>query len=425
MIFKNIRRLFVGDKTIWMAFLFICIISIVEVYSASSGLTYKSGNYWGPIIKHTFILLLGTMAMIFTALIPCRYFKLFRYILIPISYVTLILVLIIGETTNDAQRWMSFGFIQFQPSEIAKGTIILFTAHFLSLYQTENGTDNKGVWRVLLYSVPMLVLIGKENFSTVALILVVMLMMFVVARVKLKTITYIIMTLVLAASCFLLLVIAIGNVPNQDPNSVYTTKTEHVKVGRFDTWKSRLYKHFNSKKSDNPNDIDLDKDAQVAHANIAVASSNVIGKGPGNSVERDFLPQAYSDFIYTIIIEELGIVGAIFVVFLYITILVRTGRIARKCENSFPAFLATGYALLLTTQALANMCVAVGLAPVTGQPLPFISRGGTSSLINCIFLGVILSVSRTAKKRETTQNVATNNLPKAQQNIQQNAQQST
>ena len=126
----------------------------------------------------------------------------------------------------------------------------------------------------------------------------------------------------------------------------------------------------------------------------------MIGKGPGNSVERDFLSQAYSDFIFAIIIEELGLIGGIFVVFLYICLLIRAGKIAQKCDRTFPAFLVLGIALLLVTQATFNMCVAVGLAPVTGQPLPLISKGGTSTMINCIYVGVILSVSRSAKKRE-------------------------
>ena len=137
----------------------------------------------------------------------------------------------------------------------------------------------------------------------------------------------------------------------------------------------------------------------MAHANIAIATSNGYGKGPGNSVERDFLSQAFSDFIFAIIIEEMGIEGAIAVAFLYIILLFRTGKIARRCENNFPALLAMGLALLLVTQALFNMCVAVGLAPVTGQPLPLISRGGTSTIINCIYIGVILSISRSAKKK--------------------------
>ena len=164
---------------------------------------------------------------------------------------------------------------------------------------------------------------------------------------------------------------------------------------RADTWKSRILKF--GKDDPTPQEYDLDKDAQVAHANIAIVSSGIVGKGPGQSVERDFLAQAFSDFIYAIVIEELGILGAFAVMFLYIVLLYRCARIASRCENNFPAFLAMGLGLLLVVQATFNMMVAVGLAPVTGQPLPLISKGGTSTIINCAYIGAILSVSRSAK----------------------------
>ena len=181
---------------------------------------------------------------------------------------------------------------------------------------------------------------------------------------------------------------------NKDDKEGTLSKMFH----RADTWKARIL-DFNSEEVP-PRDYDLDKGAQVAHANIAIVSSNFIGKGPGNSVERDFLAQAFSDFIYAIIIEELGIVGAAFVVFLYIILLFRTARIANRCENYFPALLAMGLALLLVVQATFNMLVAVGFVPVTGQPLPLISKGGTSTIINCAYIGAILSVSRTAKRKQ-------------------------
>ena len=145
---------------------------------------------------------------------------------------------------------------------------------------------------------------------------------------------------------------------------------------RFDTWRARIEK-FTSDEVVPAAKFDIDKDAQIAHARIAVATSNVIGKGPGNSVQRDFLSQAFSDFIFAIIIEELGLVGGVIVVFLYICLLIRVGRIAKKCDRTFPAFLIIGIALLLVSQAVFNMMVAEGLAPVTGQPLPLISKGGT------------------------------------------------
>ena len=167
---------------------------------------------------------------------------------------------------------------------------------------------------------------------------------------------------------------------------------------RSSVWKKRIIK-FVTPNNLKPEEWDLDADGQVGHANIAIATSNIVGRGPGNSVERDWLSQAFSDFIYAIIIEEMGLLGGVFVVFLYIVLLYRAARIARQCERSFPAFLVMGLALMLVTQALFNMMVAVGLAPVTGQPLPLISKGGTSTLINCAYIGMILSVSRTAKKR--------------------------
>ena len=168
---------------------------------------------------------------------------------------------------------------------------------------------------------------------------------------------------------------------------------------RFATWRNRILKHFN-KEEVPPEEYNMEENFQVGHANIAIVSSNIIGRGPGNSLERDYLPQAFSDFIYAIIIEEMGIIGATAVVLLYLILLYRTARIASRCENNFPAFLAMGLALLLVIQATFNMLVAVGLAPVTGQPLPLISKGGTSTIINCVYIGAILSVSRSAKMKK-------------------------
>ena len=170
---------------------------------------------------------------------------------------------------------------------------------------------------------------------------------------------------------------------------------------RVETWQNRIKGFFEDKEAVPAAKYDIDKDAQIAHANIAIASSNIIGKMPGNSVQRDFLSQAFSDFIFAIIIEELGLLGGAFVVILYIWLLMRAGKIARRSEKKvFPAFLVMGIALLLVSQAMLNMMVAVGLFPVTGQPLPLISKGGTSTLINCAYIGMILSVSRYVAEKE-------------------------
>lgn len=405
---RTLSNIFKGDKVIWMIFFFLCIISVVEVFSASSGLTYKSGSYFSPLIKHLGILLMGIFCMVITLNIKCKYFKILTPFMLVISFITLIWVFFAGQSTNGAQRWVSFIGIQFQPSEIAKGTLVLATAQILSALQTDHGADKNAFKFILIVCAFVVPLIGLENLSTAALLCLVILLMMVIGRVPMRQLGKLMgVTLVLILVIFagvMLLGTDRGDIEASKnmTEQVAQQKKDEGLLGkifhRADTWKSRIDK-FTSSKEVTPAEVDLDTDAQVAHANIAIASSNVVGKGPGNSVERDFLSQAFSDFIYAIIIEELGVEGAVAVAVLYIMLLFRTGRIASRCENNFPALLAMGLALLLVTQALFNMCVAVGLAPVTGQPLPLISKGGTSTMINCIYVGVILSVSRSAKKK--------------------------
>jgi cell division protein FtsW len=410
---KTLGNIFKGDKVIWMIFFFLCLVSVVEVFSASSELTYKGGSYLSPLIKHIGILIMGVFCMVVTLNVKCKYFKILTPFMLIASFLTLIWVFFAGQSTNGAQRWLSILGIQFQPSEIAKGTMVLATAQILSALQTEQGADKNAFKYILCVCAIIIPLIGLENLSTAALLCLVILMMMMIGRVPGKQIGKLMGVTTLCIVVIFTLVMIMGKDKKEDSSGSLTEQIEKnpkedegmiAKVfHRADTWKSRIDK-FMSNKEISPDEVDLDKDAQVAHANIAIASSNIIGKGPGNSVERDFLSQAFSDFIYAIIIEELGIEGATFVAFLYIMLLFRTGRIANRCENNFPALLAMGLALLLVTQALFNMCVAVGLAPVTGQPLPLISKGGTSTMINCIYVGVILSVSRSAKtKPETTE----------------------
>lgn len=410
MINKTLGNIFKGDKVIWMVFFFLCLISVVEVFSASSELTYKGGNYWAPALKHIGTLIFGIFFMVVTVNIPCRFFKIVTPFLLIISVVTLLWVDFNGQSTNDAQRWIKVLWIQFQPSEIAKGTMVLATAQILSAMQTDHGADRNAFKYILVVCAIIIPLIMKENLSTAALLCVVIFMMMILGRVPARQLGKLLGIIALLGVIVFSLIMAIGHDYTKDNKKENLTeqishKEEESGVQgklfhRADTWRSRIDKFFDGKEVP-PEDVDLDKDAQTAHANIAIASCNIIGKGPGNSVERDFLSQAFSDFIYAIIIEETGIEGAIFVAMLYIILLFRTGRIANRCAHTFPAFLAMGLSLLLVTQALFNMCVAVGLAPVTGQPLPLISKGGTSTLINCIYVGAILSISKSAAKRDS------------------------
>ena len=384
---QTLSNIFKGDKVIWMVFFFLCIISVVEVYSASSQLTYKGGSYLAPVLKHVGILFLGIFFMVVTLNIKCKYFKIVTPFLLILSFLTLIWVYFAGQSTNGAQRWISLIGIQFQPSEIAKGTMVLATAQILSAMQTENGADKNAFRYVLITCLFIIPLIMLENLSTAVLLCAIIFMMMIIGRVSFRQLGRLLGIATLLVVCLFALVMLVGEDHGEAvAGKTMTEQTDTVKqqttgikkvFHRFDTWKSRINK-FADKKQIAPEDVDLDKDAQIAHANIAIASSNVVGKGPGNSDERDFLSQAFSDFIYAIIIEEMGI--------------------AHRCENTFPAFLAMGLALLLVTQAIFNMCVAVGLAPVTGQPLPLVSKGGTSTIINCIYIGAILSISRSAKK---------------------------
>lgn len=409
---KKIENIFKGDKVIWMIFFFLCMISIVEVFSASSNLTYKSQNYILPIMYHAGTVAFGAFIAVITLNIPCRYFKLMTPFLLIATGILLLWVLVAGERTGDASRWISlFGFT-FQPSEIAKGTMVLATAQILSAMQRPDGSgaDKKAFKYILWIVVPVALLIMVENLSTAVLLCFVIFLMMFIGRVPLLQLGKLAGFVVGLAIFAFIMVMTIGN-SEEEQIANGKAQTEQVQtpkkknklekiLHRADTWKSRI-KKFSNKKEIAPEDYDLDKDAQVAHANIAIVSSNIIGKGPGKSVERDFLSQAFSDFIYAIIIEELGFFGATFVIFLYIVLLFRTARIASQCENNFPAFLAMGLALLLVVQATFNMLVAVGIAPVTGQPLPLISKGGTSTIINCAYLGMILSVSRSAKKSKS------------------------
>jgi cell division protein FtsW len=268
--------------------------------------------------------------------------------------------------------------------------VIIVTAFILSKFQEEDGANPKAFKYIMWITGIVFALIAPENGSTAALLAGVVFLMMLIGRVPWKQIGKLVGTVGLGLS---LLVSVIVIIP---PNVYENVPGTH----RFSTWQSRIKGFFEDKGAIPAAKFDIDKDAQIAHANIAIATSNVIGKMPGNSVQRDFLSQAFSDFIFAIVIEELGLLGGAFIVMLYLWLLIRAGRIAKRSEKHFPAFLVMGIALLLVSQAMLNMMVAVGLFPVTGQPLPLISKGGTSTLINCAYIGMILSVSRYVAEKE-------------------------
>ena len=376
-----LKKLFKGDKVIWIIFMLLCLVSIIEVFSASSTLTYKSGDHWGPIRTHMVLMLVGAAVVLIVHNIPCRWFKTFT-LLLPVSWILLGGVLLAGMVTNGARRWIDLGFFQFQPSELAKMGTIITVAYILSRMQEEKGANPKAFRYILWVTGGTCALIFSENLSTAVLLALSVFLMMYIGRIPFRQLGK------LTAIGIGVLVVGLATI-----KFVPGEAWDKIGLHRMTTWQNRLDNHFDTAVIP-PEKFDIDNDAQVAHANIAIATSGILGKGPGNSVQRDFLSQAFSDFIYAIIIEELGLVGGAIVAFLYIWLLMRIGRIARSCDKPYYAFLVMGIGFLLVTQAMFNMLVAVGIMPVTGQPLPLISKGGTSTLVNCAYIGIVLSISR-------------------------------
>lgn len=385
---------FKGDLTIWAIFFTLCAISLVEVFSAGSSLTYKSGTFWQPLIRQAAFLVGGTLVVYFIHNIPQRYFKIFPILGIPTSIMLLLYTSVSGAVINGSQRLITFLGIQFQPSEVAKLMLIIAVALTLAYNQREKCADKRVFKWILVMGGIICFLIFTENFSTAGILFAVIVAMMYIGRVSYRQLAKLMLAVATAAIVF---GGTLKMMPDNPDSAIYQSKVTH----RIPTWKKRLFGGSDMVKTRNPKDFEVtDDNSQKVHARIAVSSARGIGCMPGNSTERDFLSQAYSDFIFAIIAEEMGLWGTGLVVFLYIALLIRAARIAGRCDKYFPAFLVMGLALLLVFQACINMMVAVGLFPVTGQPLPLISRGGTSTLITSVYFGMILSVSRYARREE-------------------------
>lgn len=383
------HKIFKGDKVIWSVFIILCIISLIEIFSATSTIVYRQQNQFGPILRHTMFLIGGVGIILLIHNIPYRFFSSLIFVLLG-AIVLLILTPFIGESVNNADRWISILGFTIQPSEIAKISLMGTIAFLLS---KQNG-HNDGIlfkWMIGLMIV-VCGIIAVDNLSTAVLLFGVCYLLMFIGNVK---ITRLLKVAGVGIAIILLFVLLLNIIPE--------SWTDSGPLNRLGTWQNRIT-HFGEAKEMTEEEYFTitDENYQVAHAKIAISNGGVFGVFPGNSTERDFLPQAYSDFIYAIIIEEMGLLGGMFVLLLYLVILIRGGIIARKTEKLFPKYLVMGSALMLSIQAFINMAVAVNLIPVTGQPLPLISRGGTSTLITCAYFGLILSADRfgISKKKE-------------------------
>lgn len=387
----NWSGLMQGDLVIWMVFILLLMISVVEVYSASSTMSYGGkSSYWEPVMQHGSFWLIGLVTAWFVSRVPCNYFKLGGTLGLLFALILQLTALFSGKL-NGAGRWIHLWGLTFQPSELTKMALVTYLAFIFSSLRNGKEVSSTGNKFAAFGAIASLALIVTENLSTAGLIFLIVLGMafFAQVRAKLLAIIFVIMVSVGAGGWIL-----VHSIPEETLSE--WRASENPITHRVPTWVARITdKH---EIPDNPKDYDITDNIQVTHARIAVATSHGIGKGPGKSRQRDYLPQAYSDFIYAIIIEETGILGGLVVMFLYLLFMWRCRTIAERCKSLFPSYLVMGLSLMIVLQAMVNMAVAVGAMPVTGQPLPLISRGGSSILINCICVGMILSVSRTAKK---------------------------
>lgn len=391
------------------------MISLVEVYSASSRLTFDGGPHWNTVMNQAGCLLGGLLLILVFHRIPCKWFMLLPVPLLLIAVGTLFYTAVLGGGTeiNDTHRWVRVMGFSIQPSEFGKVALITSTAVILAKTQTEKIEIIKGKPRrivgafkgkrymafALIFSLMGLVcgLIFMDNVSTALMLAMVIVVMMFVGHVPRD----LMLKGMAALTALGLVVVAISMVvPDEDLKEVQVLK-------RVVTVKHRILRMVGDDTvapdkavKTEAQQMLADENSQKSYAFIAIANSNVIGRGPGNSVQRDFLQHAESDFIYAIIIEELGIGGAIFVAFLYLALLMRVAWIAQRCTTFFPAFLVLGLGMMITLQALVNMSVAVFPGVVTGQPLPFISKGGTSIILTSFYIGMILSVSRYAQKKQ-------------------------
>jgi cell division protein FtsW len=375
------NNFFKGDRSIWVIFMLLCFVSLVEVFSASSHEIFKAvskgGFFWTPIVKHATFLFLGSVVAWFLSRIRInKYFSIAAVIGFLFSIGLLVLTYFTGKEINEANRFFSIGGYSFQPSEIAKLSSIVFVSFILSR-KPEIFTVNNKFWIITTGVGIACLWILPENFTTAFLLGIVCYLVMILGNLPWKN-------MLILATVVILLIAAIVSIPNE-------TLSKYKATDRVPLWKGRVenfIKYKNRYTLEGPN-------FQPGNARIAIARGGLVGRMPGRSIQRDFLPIAYSDYIYAIIIEELGlIIGGIGVMLLYVFLMFRVAIIARKCEKSFPKYLVLGSGLMIVIQALFNMLVAVGLFPVTGQPLPLISSGGTSTIITCCYIGIILSVSR-------------------------------
>ena len=368
---KNVR----GDRVIWVVVIILSIFSLLAVYSSTGTLAYKKhhGNTEYYLFKHFMILAFGLGIMYATHLIRYTHYSWISRIGMVITVPLLLLTLFSGTNLNEANRWLTVPIVNltFQSSDVAKLFLIMYLARVLSKKQELVLDFKKGFLPVIIPVILVTILILPANFSTAAILFTTCLVLMFIGRISMK---YMVSLVLLGIAGLVMIFLLAVSFPNLFP--------------RGTTWVARI-DHFINK-----TEGDTDATYQVDQAKIAIVQGGILGKSPGKSTQRNFLPHPYSDFIFAIIIEEYGIIGGSFVLLLYLILFYRVIRIASRSQGNFGTLLSIGIGFSLVFQAMINMAVAVNLFPVTGQTLPLVSMGGTSIWFTSIALGIILSVSR-------------------------------
>lgn len=386
-----------GDKVIWALVVLLALVSLLAVYSATGSLAYKNyrGNTEIYLFKQIAFIIAGILVIYFAHLVNYTFYSRAASIIFLLSIPLLMYTLFFGVKMNEGSRWIRLPLINMtmQTSDLARLALFMYLARLLSKKQEVIKDFKKGFLPVIFPVALTCALIAPANLSTALLLGASCLMLLFIGRVSTK---HILLTIGIALIPLIFLVsAAMIRHGKGTSDEVVVKKSSSSITGRVDTWISRVEAFIYGSKDA------VDNDAyQVNQAKIAISNGGLLGVGPGNSTTRDYLPQAYNDFIYAIIIEEYGLMGGAFIMFIYLVFLYRCIRIYKKCPYAFGAFLALGLSFTLAIQAVANMAVTVNLFPVTGVTLPLVSMGGTSFIFTCLAIGIILSVARNVEQLE-------------------------
>jgi cell division protein FtsW len=397
---SNLLKKTKGDRVIWALVLLLVLVSLLVVYSATGSLAYKmyKGNTEVYLFKQIAFIAIGFCVIYFAHRVNYTIYSKIAKILFLLSIPLLFYTLFFGVTLNEGSRWIKLPIINMtmQTSDLAKLALFMFLARLLSRKQNKIKDFKKGFLPVMIPVALTCMLIAPANLSTALLLGASCMLLLFIGRVSTKHLALTIGIALIPIAFLIMAAVVRHKSVDEDAAVIAAPKEKSSKlVARVDTWINRVGSFIYGGK-----DADNDKMYQTNQAKIAIAKGGIFGAGPGNSEQRNFLPQAYNDFIYVIIIEEYGLLGGAFIIFIYLVFLYRSIRLFKKCPYAFGAFLALGLSFTLVIQAMANMAVNVNLFPVTGVTLPLVSMGGSSFLFTCLSIGIILSVARNVEQLE-------------------------